>query len=126
MKELTKIQVAAIKRTNQNVMPMMKKVIKLNEKIKEMEAEAQILMAQIDAFEAPIKLLTDGYTSTEYLNFLETGTLPMKEVATEVTTPEVENTPVQEVKAEDTIPSVVTNNVEELPFGNPTFPTEAL
>ena len=94
MKELTKIQVAAIKRTNQNVMPMMKKVIKLNEKIKEMETEAQILMAQIEAFEAPIKLLTDGYTSTEYLNFLETGTLPMKEVATEVTTTEVKNTPV--------------------------------
>ena len=126
MKELTKIQVAAIKRTNQNVMPMMKKVIKLNEKIKEMEAEAQILMAQIEAFEAPIRLLTDGYTSTEYLNFLETGTLPTKEVATEVTAPEVEDTSIQEVKPEDTIPSTVTNNVEELPFGNPTFPTEAL
>lgn len=126
MKELTKIQIAAIKRTNQNVMPMMKKVIKLNEKIKEMEAEIEILQSQIDAFEAPIKLLTDGYTSTEYLNFLETGTLPQEEVANTVEEAVVENTPVQEVKPEDTIPSAVTNNVDELPFGNPTFPTAAL
>lgn len=126
MKELTKIQVAAIKRTNQNVKPMLKKSNTLQAKIAEMQAEIEILQSQIDAFEAPIKLLTDGYTSTEYLNFLETGTLPKEEVATEVTTPEVDNTPVQEVKTEDTIPSVVTNNVEELPFGNPTFPTEAL
>lgn len=126
MKELTKIQIAAIKRTNQNVMPMMKKVIKLNEKIKEMEAEAQILMAQIEAFEAPIKLLTDGYTSTKYLNFLETGALPQEEVTNTVEEAVVENTPVQEIKLEDTIPSAVTNNVDELPFGNPTFPTEAL
>lgn len=126
MKELTKIQVAAIKRTNQNVMPMMKKVIKLNEKIKEMEDEAQILMAQIEAFEAPIKLLTDGYTSTEYLNFLETGTLPQEEATNTVEEAVVDNTPIQEVKTEDTIPTTVTNNVDELPFGNPTFPTEAL
>lgn len=122
MKELTKIQIAAIKRTNQNVKPMLKKSTTLQAKIAEMQAEIEILQSQIDAFEAPIKLLTEGYTSTEYLNFLETGTLPQEEV----TTPAVDNTPVQEVKPEDTIPTTVTNNVDELPFGNPTFPTEAL
>lgn len=126
MKELTKIQVAAIKRTNQNVKPMLKKSATLQAKIAEMQTEIEILQSQIEAFEAPIKLLTDGYTSTEYLNFLETGTLPQEEVTNTVEETVVENTPVQEVKPEDTIPSVVTNNVDELPFGNPTFPTAVL
>lgn len=113
MKELTKIQVAAIKRTNQNVKPLMKKVISLNAKIEEMQAEAAILISQIDAFEAPIKLLTDGYTSTEYLLYLEKGVSPEAEG--------VEDTLEEVPPTTDLI-----NNVDGVPFGNPTFPTAAL
>lgn len=110
MKELTKIQVAAIKRTNQNVKPMLKKIASLQEKIDAMAEEIAVLNTQVDAFEHAVITMTGGLTSTQYLEYLETGVSPAEEATTE----------------EELPTTAPTNNVEELPFGNPSFPTTEL
>lgn len=68
MKELSKFEIAAIKRTAQNVSMQRRKKAKLEEKLANLQAELEIVDTIIDSFEAPIVKMTGGFTSEEFLN----------------------------------------------------------
>ena len=61
MKELSKFEIAAIKRTAQNVNAMVTKKIKLKEKIDALQAEYDQIEEAQEQFEAPIRKMTGGY-----------------------------------------------------------------
>ena len=65
MKKYTKIEIAVIKRTAQNVAQFTTKKEKLDAKIAELEAEKAALQPTIDAFQGPIKEMTGGYTTED-------------------------------------------------------------
>lgn len=67
-KELTRFEMAAIKRTAQNVKGMRAKKLKICTKLEELTNQLETINNAIDAWEAPIKALTGGYTSEEVLN----------------------------------------------------------
>ena len=68
MKELTRTQMAVVKRTAQNVKGLRTKLNKLVDKIASLNAEVVMLQSTIDKFEAPIVEMTGGFTSEEVLN----------------------------------------------------------
>lgn len=68
MKELTRTQLAVVKRTAQNVKGLRTKLAKINDKIESLTAEAMELNNTIEQFEAPIRTMTGGFTSEEVLN----------------------------------------------------------
>ena len=61
MKELSKFEIAAIKRTAQNVNAMVTKKTKLKEKIDALQAEYDQIEEAQGQFEAPIRKMTGGY-----------------------------------------------------------------
>lgn len=68
MKELSKFELAAVKRTAQNVSMQRRKKAKLETKIAELQAELDTVNVVIDSFEAPIIKMSGGFTSEEILN----------------------------------------------------------
>lgn len=68
MKELTRTQLAVVKRTAQNVKGLRTKLAKINEKISNLTAEAMEIDNTIEQFEAPIRTMTGGFSSEEVLN----------------------------------------------------------
>ncbi len=60
-KEFSKFFIASLKRTAQNVSPLVRKKQKLQAEIVEREEELKSIQVQIDAYEAPIKEVTGGY-----------------------------------------------------------------
>lgn len=65
MKELSKFEIAAIKRTAQNVNSMVTKKNKLREKLDTMQAEYDQLVDAQEQFEAPIRKITGGYSTED-------------------------------------------------------------
>lgn len=61
MKELSKFEIAAIKRTAQNVNAMVTKKTKLKEKIDALQAEYDQIEEAQEQFEAPVRKMTGGY-----------------------------------------------------------------
>ena len=68
MKELSKFELAAVKRTAQNVSMQRRKKAKLETKIAELQAELDTVNVVIDSFEAPVIKMSGGFTSEEILN----------------------------------------------------------
>lgn len=68
MKELSRFEMAAVKRTAQNVKNMRRKKEKLEEKQADITAEINQLAEMIDSWEQPIIRLTGGFTSEQILN----------------------------------------------------------
>ena len=64
-KKFSKIEIAAIKRTAQNVATFVTKKERIDAKIAELEAEKKALQPMIDAFQGPIKDMTGGYTTED-------------------------------------------------------------
>ena len=62
-KKFSKIQIAVIKRTAQNVAQFVTKKERIDAKIAELEAEKASLQPIIDSFQGPIKEMTGGYTT---------------------------------------------------------------
>lgn len=60
-KEFSKFLIATVKRTAQNVYPLVRQKAKLIKTIEEAKAELESIQIQIDGFEAPIKEATGGY-----------------------------------------------------------------
>jgi hypothetical protein len=60
-KEFSKFFIGSLKRTAQNVSPLVIKKQKLIAKKSEINAELELLQSQIEQFEAPIKDVTGGY-----------------------------------------------------------------
>lgn len=67
MKEISKFEIAAIKRTAQNVNAMVTKKTKLKEKIDALQAEYDTLNEAQEQFEAPIKKMTGGYGTEDLI-----------------------------------------------------------
>ena len=90
---LNRFQMAAVKRTAQNTKKLVAQREKINEKMRTLAAELISINEQIDAWEAPIKIMTGGYTSEQMLSW-------------EGVTPE-ENSQVADVTPENIAPEVI-------------------
>jgi len=79
-KSFSKIEIAVIKRTAQNVSQFVTKKEKLDAKIAELEAEKAALQPIIDSFQGPIKEMTGGYSTEDLVTreVIHTGKLDQK------------------------------------------------
>lgn len=68
MKELSRFEMAAVKRTAQNVKSMRTKLVKFEEKQSLITAEINQLEEMINDWEQPIIKMTGGFTSEQVLN----------------------------------------------------------
>lgn len=68
MKEFTKFELAAVRRTAQNVSVYKKKMQNLYAKKTVIDSKIAALQANIDLFEDPIKKLSGGYTTDQILS----------------------------------------------------------
>lgn len=68
MKELSRFEMAAVKRTAQNVKTMRRKLEKLYEKQNEITTEINQLEELVYDWEQPIIKMTGGFTSEQVLN----------------------------------------------------------
>ena len=66
-KEFSKFFVASLKRTAQNVSPLVRRKQKLQAEIAEREEELKSIQVQLDTFEAPIKEATGGYGTEDLI-----------------------------------------------------------
>lgn len=65
MEKFSKFQIATLKRTAQNVNPIVTKKKKIQEKIKGLNEEYNSLCEQQEAWESAIKEMTGGYTTED-------------------------------------------------------------
>lgn len=65
MKKFSKFEIATIKRTAQNVNPMVSKKAKLLEQIKNLQYEYDQLNALQEQYEASIRTMTGGYSTED-------------------------------------------------------------
>lgn len=79
-KKFSKIEIAVIKRTAQNVNQFVSKKEKINAKIAELEAEKAAIQPIIDSFQGPIKEMTGGYTTEDLVTreLIKTGKIDSK------------------------------------------------
>lgn len=68
MKKFSKFEIATIKRTAQNVNPMVSKKAKLKEQINALQAEYDQLSIMQEQYEASIKTMTGGYSTEDLVN----------------------------------------------------------
>lgn len=64
-KEFSKFFVASLKRTAQNVSPLVRRKQKLQAEIAEREEEMASIQKQLETYEAPIKEATGGYSTED-------------------------------------------------------------
>lgn len=64
-KEFSKFFIASLKRTAQNVSPLVRRKQKLQAEIAEREEEMASIQKQLDTYEAPIKEATGGYSTED-------------------------------------------------------------
>lgn len=67
-KKFSKFFVASLKRTAQNVYPLVRQRNKLNKQIEEAQEELKSINVQLDAYQAPIKEQTGGYTTDDLIS----------------------------------------------------------
>ena len=66
-RELSRFELAIVKRTAQNTKSLRTKRDKLVEKIEKAQEELGVINEAIESFEAPVKTMTGGFTSEEVL-----------------------------------------------------------
>jgi hypothetical protein len=71
---LNRFQMAAVKRTAQNTKKLVSQREKVNAQMRKLAAELISINEQIDAWEAPIKVMTGGWTSEQCIAY--EGNLP--------------------------------------------------
>ena len=112
--ELSRFELAIVKRTAQNTKSLRTKRDKLVEKIEKAQEELGVINEAIEGFEAPIKTMTGGFTSEEVL----AGIMAVAEAAPEEVVGEVE-VPASEAVAlaEEAAPANPFGEVaDEMPF----------
>ena len=67
-KKFSKFFVASLKRTAQNVYPLVRQRNKLQKQIEEAQEELNSINVQLDAYQAPIKEQTGGYTTDDLIS----------------------------------------------------------
>lgn len=93
MIELNRLQLAAIKRAAKNVQPLRNKKARLMQRVEALQNEIEGIDATIEAWEAPVRTMTGGYSSEEILR---------------ENTPENNENDVNDIEVEDNIPMEVT------------------
>ena len=73
-REFSKFFIASLKRTAQNVQPLVRRKNKILAQIVEMRNELCSLQAQIDGYQIPIKEVTGGYTTEDLVERVITET----------------------------------------------------
>lgn len=68
MKTFSTREIAQLKRTAQNVAPMVAKKNKIKNKMEELQAELELVQMQIDAWEGATKAMTGGYTTEDLID----------------------------------------------------------
>ena len=66
-KEFSKFFIASLKRTAQNVSPLVRRKQKLQAEIADREAELESIQKQLETYEAPIKEATGGYGTEDLI-----------------------------------------------------------
>lgn len=74
MKEFSKFQIAQLKRTAQNVGQSVKRKNKLEKQIIELSNEYKQAKEEIEAWQAPIKAVFDGFTTEDLVEAVTTDT----------------------------------------------------
>ena len=117
MKELSRFELAIVKRTAQNTKTLRTKRDKLVAKIEEAQVELEKVVNAIEGFEVPIRELTGGFSSEEVLNGTMEAVTAMNE-SPEGEVDETATTELKEVAAEEavTIDPNVEFPLEEGPF----------
>lgn len=117
-KEFSKFFIASLKRTAQNVSPLVRKKQKLQAEIAEREKELESIQIQIDSYEAPIKEVTDGYgtedlviRTVEVTDKLDKDGKPVKVTKWNLRYPET-IVPVEETAAEPAEPAEVAETTD--------------
>ena len=74
-KKFSKFFVASLKRTAQNVYPLVRQRNKLQKQIEEAQEELNSISIQLDAYQTPIKEQTGGYTTDDLISreVIDTG-----------------------------------------------------
>lgn len=84
-KELTRFEVAVVKRTAQSTKPLRNKRDRITAKIAALNTELTEVNAVIEKFEAPIREITGGLTSEEVLAQIATeAAVTVEEITTDV------------------------------------------
>lgn len=68
MKEFKSTEIAQLKRTAQNVHPKVMRKNKILQQIEELKQEYEENMTEIEAWEAPIRKMTGGYTTEDLID----------------------------------------------------------
>lgn len=117
MKTFTTREIAQIKRTAQNVAPIVAKRERVYGKIKALYTELEVLDAQIDAWETAVKAMTNGFTTNDLVD----------RVVTETTTADgkVVKTVTYVLKFPDTVvPAESPVETPSIPFDGCSMPTD--
>lgn len=114
-KELTRFEVAVVKRTAQSTKPLRNKRDRITAKIAALNTELTEVNAVIEKFEAPIREITGGLTSEEVLAQIATeSAVTVEETTTDVddtaTTDEVEVPVENAVEIAEGVESPLENN----------------
>lgn len=132
-KEFSKFFIASLKRTAQNVSPLVRRKQKLQAEIAEREEELKSIQIQIDAHEAPIKEATNGYgtedlviRTVEITDKLDKDGKPVKVTKWNLKYPEtivpieeaVAETPAEVAETTDTAAPTLAPEVEEPKYPN--------
>lgn len=106
-KEFSKFFIASLKRTAQNVSPLVRRKQKLQAEIAEREEELESIQKQLDTYEAPIKEATGGYgtedlvvRTVEVTDKLDKDGKPIKQTKWNLKFPETIVPPVENMKIE--------------------------
>ena len=67
MKKFSKFQIASFKRTAQNISPLVREQEKLAGKIAELQEKFESNQKKIDAYEAPVREATGGFTTSDII-----------------------------------------------------------
>lgn len=120
-KELSRFEIAIVKRTAQNTKALRTKRDKAKAKIEALTVELQEIEAVIEKFEAPVKEITGGLSSEEVL-----AELAKAETTEESCESEVPATPAECVESVET--TAACDNAEHCPVeaevGGPEMPWE--
>lgn len=125
-KEFSKFFIASLKRTAQNVNPLVRKKDKILTQMGEMREELISIQAQIDGYQIPIKEATGGWTTEDLVERVVTETAkldkdgkPIKMTQYVLKYPDTV-VPPTEIKSESDAVVVDDNDnvVDDLPFSN--------
>ena len=128
-KQFSKFQIASFKRTAQNVYPLVRERNKLINTLKETAEKLESIKLQLEAYQAPIKAATGGYTTDDLIEreVIDTGKLdkngnPVKQTVFRLKYPETIIPPVEdeaEVEAEANVDENPTADAAEPEFLDP-------